>query len=273
MQQTLSEIRTAAKRDLLGKWWKAILLFLFFSLFCFTFNLLILQNGDIGWITMVAFSLFIGLPLGWGYLVSFLTNSREIESPFAFSHLLVGFKDYLRITITLCIRELYILFWMLVLLVPYIILITFIMGGIGFEEIGVLIDGYLNDNFYMALGWIDESCGDFADYILGICFSIPFIIMLLPGLILSIIKSLSYSMTPYILYDYKDLKYNGAIELSMKMMDGHKKQLLCLYLSFIGWGVVCLMTLCIGFLWLNPYINASLTRFYEQMKDEYEQKR
>lgn len=273
MQLKLSEIRAAARRDLFGKWSKASLLFLVFSLLCLTFNLFICQYGFWGGLTMLVFVFFLYLLLRWGYLISYLTNSRGYDSPFAISRLFTGFGDYVRITFTLCIKELYILLWMLALLVPYLAIIIYIGGGIGFEKIGAFIDEFLViDPFYRFIGYIVESCGNLANYIVWTCFSIPFIIILLPGCTLAIIKSLSYSMTPYILHDYKNLKNNDAIELSMKMMDGHKKQLLCLYLSFLGWGIICIMTMFIGILWLSPYINASLIKFYEQVKDEYEQK-
>lgn len=273
MQLKLSEIRAAARRDLFGKWSKASLLFLVFSLLCLTFNLFICQYGFWGGLTMLVFVFFLYLLLRWGYLISYLTNSRGYDSPFAISRLFTGFGDYVRITFTLCIKELYILLWMLALLVPYLAIIIYIGGGIGFEKIGTFIDEFLViDPFYRFIGYIVESCGNLANYIVWTCFSIPFIIILLPGCTLAIIKSLSYSMTPYILHDYKNLKNNDAIELSMKMMDGHKKQLLCLYLSFLGWGIICIMTMFIGILWLSPYINASLIKFYEQVKDEYEQK-
>ncbi|MEA5059757.1 MAG: DUF975 family protein, partial [Candidatus Pelethousia sp.] len=39
-------------------------------------------------------------------------------------------------------------------------------------------------------------------------------------------------------------------------------RLFCLHLSFIGWGLLCLLTVGIGVLWLNPYIEASQAGFY-----------
>ena len=40
----------------------------------------------------------------------------------------------------------------------------------------------------------------------------------------------------------------------------------CLDLSFIGWALLCILTLGIGFLWLQPYIEASHAKFYEELK-------
>jgi uncharacterized membrane protein len=66
------------------------------------------------------------------------------------------------------------------------------------------------------------------------------------------------------------LKFNGAIEKSMKMMEGHKFDLFYLYLTFIGWGLLCILTLGIGLLWLVPYMQSASAHFYEDVKAEYE---
>lgn len=92
------------------------------------------------------------------------------------------------------------------------------------------------------------------------------ILLIVPG----IIKSLSYAMTSFILRDRPDMKNNAAIELSMAMMEGHKADLFWLYLTFIGWAILCIPTLGIGFFWLNPYIQSTLANFYEEVKAEYE---
>lgn len=91
------------------------------------------------------------------------------------------------------------------------------------------------------------------------------LLLIIPG----IVKACSYAMTPYILYDNPKLQGNAAIELSMRMMRGHKMKLCVLYLSFIGWFLLCILTLGIGFLWLKPYVQASKAAFYEDVKEEY----
>ena len=79
-------------------------------------------------------------------------------------------------------------------------------------------------------------------------------------------------MTQFILADKPELTANEAIELSMKMMDGHKLDLFILSLSFIGWSILAIFTLCIGYLWLVPYIYTTMAAFYEDVKAEYESK-
>lgn len=88
------------------------------------------------------------------------------------------------------------------------------------------------------------------------------LLLLIPGCI----KAYSYAMTPYILKDNPEMKNNAAIEESMRMMDGHKLELFLLDLSFIGWAILSILTCCIGFLWLVPYMNMARVNFYEDLK-------
>lgn len=90
------------------------------------------------------------------------------------------------------------------------------------------------------------------------------LLLIIPG----IIKSYSYSMTPYILSDDPEIRYDAAIEKSMGMMKGHKAKLFLLDLSFIGWFILCLLTLGIGCLWLGPYVETSHAKFYEDLLAE-----
>ena len=88
------------------------------------------------------------------------------------------------------------------------------------------------------------------------------LLLLIPGCI----KAYSYAMTPYILKDNPEMKNNAAIEESMRMMDGHKLELFMLDLSFIGWAILSILTCCIGFLWLAPYMSMARVNFYEDLK-------
>ncbi|MBQ7182255.1 MAG: DUF975 family protein [Bacteroidaceae bacterium] len=124
-------------------------------------------------------------------------------------------------------------------------------------DIGHLFDGYRNGQFLRIFTTI---------LLEGIYIFLWCLLFIIPG----IIKAFSYSMTTYILRDYPELKNNAAIELSMDMMQGHKADLFWLYLTFIGWGILCLLTLGIGFFWLEPYMEASIANFYEDVKAEYE---
>ena len=94
------------------------------------------------------------------------------------------------------------------------------------------------------------------------------LLLVVPG----IIKSISYSQTLYVLRDEPSLTYNGAIERSMAMMEGHKMDYFLLILSFIGWYILGIISLGIGFLWINPYVSRTKAIYYEDLKSEYENK-
>ena len=94
------------------------------------------------------------------------------------------------------------------------------------------------------------------------------LLFIVPG----IIKSYSYALTYYILIDEPELSYNKAIEKSMKMMDGHKMRMFLLHLSFIGWGILSMLTLGIGFLFLSPYMQTTNAAFYEDLKKVWKER-
>ena len=91
------------------------------------------------------------------------------------------------------------------------------------------------------------------------------LLFLIPG----IIKGFSYAMTPFILEENPELGTQQAIHRSRMMMRGHKFDLFWLYLSFIGWGILCIFTFGIGYFWLAPYMETAQAAFYEEVKADY----
>lgn len=79
------------------------------------------------------------------------------------------------------------------------------------------------------------------------------LLLIVPG----IIKGYSYALTPYLLKDHHELKFNAAIEESMRLF--------LLDLSFIGWFLLGLITFGIAFLWITPYWNTARAAFYEDL--------
>lgn len=92
------------------------------------------------------------------------------------------------------------------------------------------------------------------------------LLLIIPGLI----KSFAYALTPYILVDRPELSANEAINLSQKMMKGHKFDFFWLMLSFLGWIFLSILTLGIGLFWLTPYMYTAYAAFYRDVKTEYE---
>ncbi len=95
------------------------------------------------------------------------------------------------------------------------------------------------------------------------------LLFIVPG----IIKGISYSQTFYLMRENPEIDGDEARKLSMKMMDGHKMDLFLLYLSFIGWALLCLLTCGIGFLFLIPYIYTAMGEFHNELVKEWESRR
>ncbi len=87
------------------------------------------------------------------------------------------------------------------------------------------------------------------------------LLLIVPG----IIAAYRYSQTFYLLADDKTLGPLEAIRKSKQLMVGRKWKLFCLGLRFVGWNLLCILTLGIGLLWLWPYMAASFARFYDDL--------
>ena len=132
-------------------------------------------------------------------------------------------------------------------------------------------------------------------YIMISIFTIFWLLLLIvPG----IIKGLAYSMTFFILRDRPELTVFQAITESRRMMDGRKKNLFVLILSFLPWviipfalGIIGLVAIIIGIagndpglfiagsassiigsialfgisIYLSPYFSTTIAAFYDSM--------
>ena len=197
--RTNSELRKAAVASLTGKWGSAAILTLLYFVIC---GVLPNSFGYSPSLQVVSLLLLIVLcPMQWGFVVAFLDVSRGKNVDYG--TLFEGFKDFVRIFLTMLLQSIYVCLWSLLLVIP------------------------------------------------------------------GIIKAYSYSMTNYVLRDNPELKYDAAIEKSMQMMEGNKMKLFLLDLSFIGWGILCLLTLGIGCLFLAPYQQTSHAHFYNDLKGDF----
>lgn len=117
-----------------------------------------------------------------------------------------------------------------------------------------------NNTFSLGFGnWLHVALGMF---VMMLYISLWSLLLVIPG----IIKAYSYAMTPYILVEHPELSINQAIDLSRKLMKGRKFDYFYLQLSFIGWYILSILTLGIGFLWLTPYIECAEASFYADVK-------
>ncbi|HEY8424300.1 MAG TPA: DUF975 family protein [Clostridia bacterium] len=91
------------------------------------------------------------------------------------------------------------------------------------------------------------------------------LLLVIPG----IIKSYSYAMADFIAVDNPNLRASDCISYSMIMMKGNKFKLFLLDLSFIGWYLLGILTLGIGFIFIAPYVKLAKAAFYEDLKAKY----
>lgn len=123
-------------------------------------------------------------------------------------------------------------------------------------DIEVIFDGFKNFTTAMVL-----------QILITLFITLWSLLLIIPG----IIAALSYSQAFYILNDNPDMTAMELLEESKRIMYGYKLKLFCLYLSFIGWGILSALTFGIGTLWLNPYIGLSLANFYDNVKNNLSQ--
>lgn len=155
-----------------------------------------------------------------------------------------------------------------------------ILGALAFTAIGTLLVagpiavGVSIITLEIVRGWQNE----FADMFKGFNnFGSAFIMFLLTGIytflwsllliVPGIIKGLAYSMAPYILADHPEMGGNEAITASKNLMQGHKGELFCLYLSFIGWFLLSALTFgLLQLFYVAPYLTLAKAEFYEAIK-------
>ena len=246
MNKSASEIRLSARTALRGHWAEAAML---------AFVYLVI-NGTLSHLNIL-FSILL-LPLGWGFVITFLRHRRGIDDSLNIQHLCDGYKEFSRILPTLFMKELYVILWILAFMIPYVVMFLFVvvfMKDVDLPSISSVLSPEIWEN--------EEGYPTIAGLML-------ILLLIIPPCIPAFVKSLSYSMTNYILYENEQMG-TKAIDLSMKMMNGHRMELFLLHLSFIGWGILSILTLGIGYIWLVPYKNASMAEFYEYVKTKYDQ--
>ncbi|MBO4904599.1 MAG: DUF975 family protein [Lachnospiraceae bacterium] len=121
---------------------------------------------------------------------------------------------------------------------------------------------------------VDLSClkDGFADYkksaitllYRDVYLALWFLLLFIPGFI----KAYSYMMVPYIVLDNPELSPKEVITRSRQMMNGHKWRAFCLDLSFIGWGLLSVLTFgLVGILYAQPYRRSTRAALYLEIKD------
>ena len=257
---TRSELKVAAKTVLRGSYWESVAAVLIVGAISGCAGLV---GVVIPFWGSIAVTIFLSLPLTVGLNFFFMQN--QIAPP-RIQNVFFPFEGarFMKIVGAMAWMYLFIFLWSLIACAGFIIVISkwittllpFISNGILSSSPDMFTfspDNFLTGSFRFDASWtpILIACG----------------VIYLAGMVIVFIKSLSYSMAPFLLTDNPAIGYDRALKLSIAMTYGQKWRMFVLYLSFIGWGFLALLTLGIGYLFLTPYISATTAQLYVRLRD------
>ncbi len=90
-------------------------------------------------------------------------------------------------------------------------------------------------------------------------------ILILSAVFFMILLQMRYSLALYVVADDPAVRAREAVRRSVGLMKGNYWRLGLLWLRFIGWQILCILTLGVGFIWLAPYFMAATTAFYDDL--------
>ena len=91
------------------------------------------------------------------------------------------------------------------------------------------------------------------------------------SVVLNIIVFVLLAFYMYLIISREDLGVFACLAASVKLIRRNILRLIYIYLSFVGLLVLCLLSLGIGFLWVEPYFQQTLANFYLDVTGELPQ--
>ncbi|WAW15164.1 DUF975 family protein [Peptostreptococcus equinus] len=244
-----SEIRKLSRAQLSGKWGKmAIINLLVIAAIALMYTIMI--KAELNSISIVFSLLTELLTFGLYKLGLDIANGKEVDA----SRFVLNKRQYLR-------ALLYSILMNVIIFALEIILgiILFIVGAASIMGLGV---GSMADPSN-----INELLGN-----LGAGTIIILLVIIIVFIAIMLFFSLAFAQSIYIiLRDHDDIGAIDAMKLSFSIMKGYKWRLFCLNLSFIGWAILSVLTLGIGFLFLMSYSYVANANFYLELLKENEE--
>lgn len=252
---TRLELKSTAKAVLKNSYWECVAAYLIVMGIVLVASLLGMQ------IPLASFAsvLFLSSPLSVGLCYFYVQNR---VAPTELRNIFFAFERtrYMKIVGKMAWMYLFLYLWALI---PGI--------GISVLLVRLIANGFSHYfNGYTSVSYFGDLPSEFPYEIFsGITwqFLLACGVLYLAGMVVVMIKSISYSMTPYILSDNPYIRYDRALRLSVEMTHGQKWRIFVLGLSFIGWWVLVLLTFGVGAIFLNPYITATYTELYLKLRD------
>ena len=126
------------------------------------------------------------------------------------------------------------------------------------------------------LGQLFSRYSDFvrifvSNLLVGIFVFLFTLLLIVPG----IIRAISYFLVNYILADddFKDLSAGEVLDLSRKLMDGHKGEYFMLSLYYFGMMLLGCFTLGILWIWTVPEMNLAYVKYATRLLDDYKKEK
>lgn len=175
--------------------------------------------------------LIFAAPLMAGLYLYFLQTVRKQDHPF--SMLFSGFDRFGAAWRSRMLALLIILGWSLLLMLPVVLVTRFVRPDAS------VFPAY-TFSALVAVAVLLASCG-------------------------LIILQMRYYLVLYVVADDPMVQARQAVGRSAELMSGNYGRLALLWLRFIGWQILCALTLGIGLLWLGPYMAAAHAAFYDDL--------
>ncbi len=228
---TRAELKQQAKDTLRGRWGIAIGMVLVYVLIMGALNFIANFIPFVGSVLL----LIISVPLSFGFVGQLLKFSRK-EQAGVVDFFTIGFNNFGKAWSIFGYTFLKLVGYIIAYVVCTIAMVGLMVAAANAESVAMLAIG-------MA--------------IIGLAFLIIYIML--------IMKTYLFVLTEYIGNDITDMPAKEVVNKSAELMQGHRFEFFVLQLSFIGWAILAVLTCGIGFLWLEPYMQVTTIKFYENL--------
>ena len=242
----ISKIRENAREALRGKWGKGACIVLAYLAFFMLMGIIIgIGESVFGEDSLMSNLLSIGttivqVPVVFGLTYAFIKLKRNEEVK-AFDCVNLGFSNFGRAWKITLRTALKMLLPLLLVIISVILIVVGVASYIAVAAFGL--------SGFTTLFWVG-------------------LILYIVAMIITVVVSLLYTLTTCIAYDNPNMTALEVVNESARMMRGNRGKLFLLDLSFIGWEILGIFTIAIGYIWLIPYMQVALVCFYEHLLDK-----
>lgn len=94
------------------------------------------------------------------------------------------------------------------------------------------------------------------------------VLLYVAGIAVMLVVAIRFSQVFLLLLEHGDMHVMEALRVSSELMEGNKGRFFYIYLSFIGWCLLGMLSCGIGMLWVLPYMMQVNVNFYRDLTGE-----